>query len=119
MMEKKGLRLEGLDLVVKYLTNVPELAQYLYVNSKEVVEEAGLEIVRRRLGPDLEVLGGLGAAGIDVTKEWALPRLKVTCVGRCCQGADEGEMVEVPPSWLSFPSHTENSFLPFHKMKNL
>ncbi|KAJ7375556.1 hypothetical protein OS493_040430 [Desmophyllum pertusum] len=107
MMERKGLRMEGLDLVVKYLTNVPELAQYLYVSSKEVVEDAGLEIVRRRLGPDLEVLGGLGAAGIDVTKEWAkklcekapslqaLPRLRLRVLEDCCQGADDGEMAEV------------------------
>ena len=76
MMERKGLRLEGLDLVVKYLTNVPELAQYLYVKSKEEIEKAGLEIVNRRLGPDLEVFGGLSDAGIDVTK---------ACVKKLCE----------------------------------
>lgn len=107
MMERKGLRLEGLDLVVKYLTNVPELAQYLYVNSKEGIEKTGLEIVNRRLGPDLEVLGGLSHVGIDVTKEWvkklckrasslqALPRLRLRELEDCCQGADEGEMDQV------------------------
>ena len=107
MMEKKGLRLEGMDLVVKYLTNIPELAQYLYASSKDEIEKAGLEIVNRRLGPDLEVLGGLSAAGVDVTKEWvkklcrrapslqALPRLRLRELEDCCQGADEGEMDQV------------------------
>ena len=46
----------------------PELAKYLYTNSSkpEVIEEDGLVIISTRLGPDLEVLGGLSAAGIDV-----------------------------------------------------
>lgn len=57
MMEKKRLLLEALDLVKNYLTDVPQLAKYLYDSSEEEVKEAGLEIVRRRLGPDLEVLG--------------------------------------------------------------
>ena len=107
MMERKGLRLESLDLVMKYLTNVPELAQYLYVNTKDEIEKAGFEIVNRRLGPDLEVFGGLSAAGVDVTKEWvkklckrapslqALPRLRLRELEDCCQGADEGEMDQV------------------------
>ena len=107
MMERKGLRRAGLHLVVNYLTNVPELAEYLYVNSDEEVEEAGLEMVKKRLGPDLEVLGGLKAAGIDVEKEWvkrlckkapsllALPRLRLGDLENCCQGADEGELTEV------------------------
>lgn len=29
---------------MKYLTNVPELAQYLCVNSKEEIEKPGLDI---------------------------------------------------------------------------
>ena len=109
MMGQKGLRLEALNLVVKYLTNVPELAEYIYANSRkpEVLEDAGLQTVSRRLGPDLEVLGGLSAAGIDVSKEWvkklskrapslqALPRLRLSELENCCQGADEGEMDEV------------------------
>ena len=68
VMEQKGLHLESLDLVVKYLTSVPELAKYLYTNSSkpEVLEENVLVIISTRLGPDLEVLGGLSAAGIDV-----------------------------------------------------
>ena len=119
MMERKGLRLEGLDLVVKYLTNVPELAQYLYVKSKEEIEKAGLEIVNRRLGPDLEVFVGLSDAGIDVTKECvkklckkasslqALPRLRLRELEDCCQGADEGEMDQVHRLVETAESHSK------------
>ena len=109
LMEKEGLQLEGLNLVVKHLTNVPDLATYLYQNSykPEVLKKAGLEIVSRRLGPDIEVLGGLSAAGIDVSKEWvknlckkapslrALVRLGLDTLEDCCGEADEGEIDEV------------------------
>ena len=109
MVEKQGLHLNSLNLVLKYLTNVPELAKYLFLNSSkpEVLEEAGLETVGRRLGPDLEVLGGLSAAGIDVSKEWvkalckkapsfqALTRLALDVLEDCCQEADQGETDEV------------------------
>lgn len=75
MMEKERLLVEALDLVKNYLADVPQLAKYLYDSSKEEVKEAGLEIVRRRLGPDLEVLGGLSAVGIDLNKEWVKKHL--------------------------------------------
>ena len=55
MLEKKGLRLESLKLVVKYLTNVPELAEYFHKNASDPQDEDGLENVRKRLGPDIEV----------------------------------------------------------------
>jgi len=109
MMEQKGLHLESLNLVVKYLTSVPELAKYLYANSSkpEVLDGDGLAIISTRLGPDLEVLGGLSAAGIDVSKEWVknlckkapslrvLARLRLSILEDCCKEADEGEMDEV------------------------
>ena len=53
------------------------------------------------------MLGGLSAAGIEVTKDWvknlckkapsllALPRLSMSVLENCCQGAEEGEMSEV------------------------
>ena len=107
MMEKKGLHLESLNLVLKYLTNVPELAEYFHKNASKSQEEDGLQNVRRRLGPDIEVLGGLSAAGIEVSKDWvknlckkapsllALPRLSLSVLENCCKGAEEGEMSEV------------------------
>jgi len=109
MMEAKGLQLEGLNLVLKHVTKVPDLAKFLYLNLRtpKEVEDAGLEIVSMKLGPDLEVLGGLSAAGIAVTKEWVknlckkapslqtLTRLRLSELENCCQGADEGEMDEV------------------------
>lgn len=107
VMEKKGLRLESLNLVLKYLTNVPELAEYFHKNASDSQEEHGLQNVRRRLGPDIEVLGRLSAAGIEVTKDWvknlckkapsllALPRLSISVLENCCKGAQEGEMSEV------------------------
>ena len=119
MMERKGLRLESLDLVLKYLTNLPELAQYLYDNTNEEIERAGLAIVNRRLGPDLEAFGGLSAAGVDVTKEWvkklckrapslqALPRLRLRELEDCCQGADDGEMDQVHQLVETAESHSK------------
>ena len=99
-MEKKGLRLESLNLVLKYLTNIPELAEYFHKNASKSQEEDGLQNVRRRLGSDIEVLGGLSAAGIEVSKDWvknlckkapsllALPRLSLSVLENCCKGAD-------------------------------
>ena len=110
MMEQKGMHLDAsLNLVVNYLTSVPEVAKYLYTHSSkpEKLAEVGLEIVGRRLGPHLEVLGGLSAAGVDVSKEWvknlcrkapslpALLRLSLSALEDCCKEADEGEMDEV------------------------
>lgn len=107
MMERKGLHLESLNLVLKYLTNVPELAEYFYKNASDSHEEHSLQNVRRRLGPDIEVFGGLSAAGIEVTKDWvknlckkapsllALPRLSMSVLENCCEGAEEGEISEV------------------------
>ncbi len=70
MIEGNGLHLEALDLVRNYLTTKEELAQYFFVHPKGDVANDGLDGVRRRLGPKLEVLGGLNAKRIDVTKEW-------------------------------------------------
>ena len=109
MIERKGLQLEAIHLVVNYLTNIPELAEYLDKNASrpEVVREAGLEMINKRLGPDLEVVGGLKGKGVDVSKEWvenlckrapsfqALTRLRLQELEKCCEGADEGEMDEV------------------------
>ena len=101
-VKKNGLDLEGLELVLKYLTTKTELAQYLFTNSTEDVERDGLEVIRRRLGPNLEVLGGLLSKGIDVTKEWAkklvkeapslqsLARISISDLTNCCQGEKEG-----------------------------
>ena len=109
MIERKGLQLEAIHLVVNYLTNIPELAEYLDKNSSqpEVVREAGLEMINKRLGPDLEVVGALKGKGVDVSKDWvenlckrapsfqALTRLRLQELEKCCEGADEGEMDEV------------------------
>lgn len=107
MMEKNGLGLEGLELVLKYLTTKTELAQYLFMTPEEVVEKEGLDAIRRRLGPKLEVLGGLKSKGIDVTQEWvnnlvkkapclrSLGRIPVAELDNLCKGASHGEMEEV------------------------
>ena len=70
MVENAGLASEARTLVSKFLTKVPELAEHLYLTSKDVLNGEGLGMVKRRLGPNLEVLGGLKAKGIDVTKPW-------------------------------------------------
>ena len=109
LIQRKGLQLEAIHLVVNYLTSIPELAEYLNENSSqpEVLRDAGLEMINKRLGPSLEVVGGLKAKGIDVSKEWAknlcerapsfqeLTRLSLQELEKCCQGADEGEIDEV------------------------
>ena len=106
MMEHKGLHVEAIYLVLNYLTSVPELAKYLQDENSSKPDE-WLKMISRRLGPDLEVLGGLSAKGIDVTKRWvknlckkapsfkALRRLTFQELEKCCQGADKGEMDEV------------------------
>lgn len=108
LLERKGLVMGALTLVVKYLTNLPELAQYLCgEDSKEDIEDDGLENLKRRLAPELELLGRLAEANIDVTKDWVkrlckrapslkvLPRLSLGELESCCQGASGGEMKEV------------------------
>ena len=49
MMKQNGLALEGLTLVMKYVTAVPELAKHLYLTSTDVLDGEGLGIVKRRL----------------------------------------------------------------------
>ena len=73
LVEENGLKMEALDLVVKYLTTVEELAQYFYNHPKS---DGELVAVRRRLSPKLEVLGGLLAKGIDVRKDWVTKLIK-------------------------------------------
>lgn len=103
-MEDNGLGIEGLDLVLKYLTTKTELAQYLFTSSKEEIEKDGLEVVRRRLGQNLDVLGGLASKGIDVNKQWALKlvklapsfqslaRISIKDLTKCCEEASTGEI---------------------------
>ena len=109
LIRRKGLELEAIYLVANYLTSIPELAEYLNENSSqpEVLRDAGLEMINKRLRPHLEVVGVLRAKGIDVSKGWAknlrerapslqeLARLSFRELENCCQGADEGEIDEV------------------------
>ena len=106
-MEENGLGLEALELVLKYLTTKDELAQYLFMTPEEVVVKEGLDTIRRRLGPKLEVLGGLYSKGIDVKQQWvvtlvkkapclwSLGRLPVAELEKLCEEASHGEMKEV------------------------
>ena len=107
MLKENGLHLEALHLVLRYLTNTGELAEYLYRHSEEDLEKEGLASVNKRLRPHLEVHGGLIAEGVDVTKEWVkrlcgkapslkvLSRLESSELQSYCQGADDGEMDQV------------------------
>ena len=109
LIQRKGLQLEAIHLVKNFLTNVPELAEYLNENSSqpEVLHDAGLEKINTRLGRNLEVVGGLRAKGIDVSKGWAknlcerapsfqeLTRLSLQDLEKCCKGANEGEIDEI------------------------
>jgi hypothetical protein len=70
MVEDNGLNMEAIQLVLKYLTTKEQLGEYFFTHPNEDSENAGLDAVRRRLSPKLEVLGGLHAKGIDVTKPW-------------------------------------------------
>ena len=106
MLDLKGLKLEALSLVLQRLTDAPSLAKFLHrnVGKPDVVKFVGLETVRMQLGASLEVLGGISAKEIDVSKEWvkklyrkapslqALRRLRLCDLENCCQGATKGEM---------------------------
>lgn len=109
MLDLKGLKLDALNLVLQRLTDVPCLAKFLHQNvgKPDVIKSAGLETVRMQLGASLEVLGGISAKEIDVSKEWvkklcgkapslqALRRLELSELEDCCQEATKGEMDEV------------------------
>lgn len=108
MVENTGLASEALTLVSKFLTTVPELAEHLYLTSKDVLNGEGLGMVKRRLGPNLEVLGGLKARGIDITKPWvkrltdkvpslhSLSRLSAEELESLCTTPDEPKKAEEP-----------------------
>ena len=110
MVENTGLASEALTLVSKFLTTVPELAEHLYLTSKDVLNGEGLGMVKRKLGPNLEVLGGLKAKGIDVTKPWvkrlidkvpslhSLSRLPAEELESLCTTPEEPKKAEEKPS---------------------
>ena len=128
MLKENGLHPEALPLVLKYLTNTGELAEYLYRHSEEDLEKEGLVSVNKRLRPHLEVLGGLIAEGVDVTKEWVkrlckkapsfkvLSRLESSKVQSYCQGADDGEMDQVRKLVETAKFNGKKSPPTFHKM---
>lgn len=126
MVENAGLASEARTLVSKFLTKVPELAEHLYLTSKDVLNGEGLGMVKRRLGPNLEVLGGLKAKGIDVTKPWvkrlidkvpslhSLSRLPAEELESLCTTPEEQEKAEESPSnndteRLGKPTESESS----------
>ena len=110
MVENAGLASEARTLVSKFLTKVPELAEHLYLTSKDFLNGEGLGMVKRKLGPNLEVLGGLKAKGIDVTKPWvkrlidkvpslhSLSRLPAEELESLCTTPEEQEKAEESPS---------------------
>lgn len=110
MVANAGLVSEARTLVSKFLTKVPELAEHLYLTSKDVLNGEGLGMVKRRLGPNLEVLGGLKAKGIDVTKPWvkrlidkvpslhSLSRLPAEELESLCTTPEEPKKAEESPS---------------------
>ena len=110
MVENAGLASEARTLVSKFLTKVPELAEHLYLTSKDVLNGEGLGMIKRRLGPNLEVLGGLKAKGIDVTKPWvkrlidkvpslhSLSRLPAEELESLCTTPEEPKKAEESPS---------------------
>ena len=109
MISPRQLKLEALNLVQSHITDVSELAKYLNQNSSaaEVIESAGLINVKRKLGPDIEVLCALVAKKVDISKEWVrnllkkaptfhkLTRLRFNELKGCCQGAERGEINDV------------------------
>ena len=107
LVKANGLILESLALVLKYLTKKDELAEYLFLNSSEVINKDGLDAVRKRLGPQLEVFGGLVSKGIDVSKDWVetllkscpsftkLARTSYEDLENYCSGANHREMEDV------------------------
>ena len=110
MVENAGLASEARTLVSKFLTKVPELAEHLYLTSKDVLNGEGLGMVKRKLGPNLKVLGGLKAKGIDVTKPWvkrlidkvpslhSLSRLPAEELESLCTTPEEPKKAEESPS---------------------
>lgn len=106
MIEKKHLLHKGPNLVMNSLTNIRDLAIYLYLNSNDETKlgEDGLTDISSRLCPDLVVLGGLSHHGIDISKPWAkelckkarsvkaLTKLPYNIVHECCKDATEFEM---------------------------
>ena len=126
MVENAGLASEARTLVSKFLTKVPELAEHLYLTSKDVLNGEGLGMVRRRLGTNLEALGGLKAKGIDVTKPWvkrlidkvpslhSLSRLPAKELESLCTTPEEPKKAEESPSnndteRLGKPTESESS----------
>ncbi len=107
MVKEDGLTMESLPLVLKYLTKKNELAEYLFETTTEMIEKDGLGPLKRRLGPKLEVLGGLLSKGIDVKQPWvqklvdnapsqkSLARLSVMDLEKFCEGASRREMEDV------------------------
>ena len=107
MMSPRELPLEALNLVQSNITDVTELATYLNQTAPEVIERAGLTNVKRRLGPDIEVLCALLAKKVDISKEWVrnllkkaptfhkLTRLRFNELKDCCQGAERREIDDV------------------------
>ena len=107
MVEEDGLTMESLNLVLMYLTKKSELAEYIFVTSNKIIKQNGLDPVKRRLGPKLEVLGGLLSKGIDVNKEWALnlvknapskktlARLSFADLEKLCENASPRDMEDV------------------------
>ena len=109
MLSRGELELEALNLVQSHITDVAELAKYLNQDSGApgVIESHGLINVKRRLGPDIEVLCALVAKNVDISKEWVrnllkkaptfykLTRLRFKELNDCCQGAERGEINDV------------------------
>lgn len=82
LLGENGLTLDmGLILVSNHLTDKLSLAQFLYETPNEKLPEKlsqklsqklsenELEVISRKLRPELEVLGGLKAKGIDTSKD--------------------------------------------------
>ncbi|KXJ19002.1 Interferon-induced very large GTPase 1 [Exaiptasia diaphana] len=64
VMSSNGLALEGLTLVREYLTTKLDLARFLVNTTDDKVPEA-MKMIKRKLGPKLEVLGELANRGYD------------------------------------------------------
>ncbi|CAB4006522.1 Hypothetical predicted protein [Paramuricea clavata] len=103
MVEDNGLKMEAIQLVLKYVTSKEELGEYFFTHPNGDSEKDGLDAVRRRLSPKLEVLGGLYSKGIDVSKPWVqnlvqaapslqtLSRIPVSELQELCDGENQGE----------------------------
>ena len=107
LLEENALCTLALDLVEKYLSTTEELAEYLFTCPKSDDKSERFAALRRRLGPKLEVLGGLKSKEIDVTKDWvskllkeapsfqSLARLSDGELENLCKEASRGDMEEV------------------------